>query len=540
MALEAGEASRCLVREVDEGMSASEATGGGASGRRPRQWASRSLGATLAGALLSATVIFAVARGSSNLGRRGLFGLVDFESMPNSVVTVNNLASSTLPPGLNPCAAHEHIEAGSCVPNQCICHNGEPPKEQEECTKHGGTRCVSCTVGYHLVMDLAGDSVCWINECNCANGIKGSGEDCKDNGASSCQSCDGGYRLYTNTDGESVCRTNECTCENGKGATGQKCQEHATASCASCNDGYHPEETTDGVYTCQVNECLCENGEGATGEGCASHGFDLCLSCEDGYALSDELCLETPAPPNPTCADYEHLEDGACVPNVCTCVNGFSSEGSEGCTKDGGALCVTCKPGYHLATDEIGKNVCAENWCQCENGAPTTGSECLKQGVSDCDHCDSGYHMATDEIGLGVCSLNECVCETGIPGTGVKCEVDGASSCVSCDTGYHLEEVADGVTDCLANTCTCENGAPATGSECEDDGATSCKSCDDDYRLVLQNGASVCLPSSWCKCDNGAPPPGDCEVPEGSHCNTCNAGFHIVRHEWGDECKEDA
>ena len=72
---------------------------------------------------------------------------------------------------------------GTCVAQQCVCHNG-PALTGPECPEDGAIGCADCNKGYHR-MGLN----CFINTCQCNRGIPAMGIACPKNGAYNCACC---------------------------------------------------------------------------------------------------------------------------------------------------------------------------------------------------------------------------------------------------------------------------------------------------------------------------------------------------------------
>ena len=79
------------------------------------------------------------------------------------------------------------------MPNICTCANGQGA-QRTECPTNGTAKCVSCSVGYHLV----GDS-CVANVCSCPNGTAATGNACTSHNAVKCSACTSGNQ--PNADG---------------------------------------------------------------------------------------------------------------------------------------------------------------------------------------------------------------------------------------------------------------------------------------------------------------------------------------------------
>ena len=56
-----------------------------------------------------------------------------------------------------------------------------------------------------------------------------------------------------------------------------------------------------------------------------------------------------------------------------------------------------CDKGYHLFTLPGGNYTCEENSCDCQNGTPVNGSDCVNHKVNICQSCDAGYYQSGDE-----------------------------------------------------------------------------------------------------------------------------------------------
>merc|ERR1711934_697222 len=88
-------------------------------------------------------------------------------------------------------------------------------------------------------------------------------------------------------------------------------------------------------------------------------------------------------------SDYYQFRDCAAPANTCSCANGSPKTGAA-CTKNGAAMCASCKAGYAISTDKtkcLDVNPCAKN-----NGGCHTERKCTHSGgKATCGTCSPGW-----------------------------------------------------------------------------------------------------------------------------------------------------
>merc|ERR1712010_320343 len=88
-------------------------------------------------------------------------------------------------------------------------------------------------------------------------------------------------------------------------------------------------------------------------------------------------------------SDYYQFRDCAAPANTCSCANGSPKTGAA-CTKNGAAMCASCKAGYAISTDKtkcLDVNPCAKN-----NGGCHAERKCTHSGgKATCGTCSPGW-----------------------------------------------------------------------------------------------------------------------------------------------------
>eukprot|EP00392_Amoebophrya_sp_AT5.2_P007015 g7027.t1 len=128
---------------------------------------------------------------------------------------------------------------GSCVQNTCSCEYGNLDPDQTKCTQDGAQLCLDCTEAFY---HLEGSS-CVPNVCICTNGEPV--DECENHNSTACASCAAGFHdevasEATGSDpATKQCTANTCTCDNGTpqvtdADSGSICAGHNTEQCAEC------------------------------------------------------------------------------------------------------------------------------------------------------------------------------------------------------------------------------------------------------------------------------------------------------------------
>lgn len=269
--------------------------------------------------------------------------------------------------------------------------------------------------------------------------------------------------------------------------------ESGTIVCKECLDGY------------RISSGLCE----PCGKGCKScpQRANKCAECfiETPYfnpALTECLAV---CPPNSI----------AIANKRCACIHGYYStlQGCEQCdescdTCSGGEIdkCVTCKPGFFLASGSW-KGQCISCDAKVFSDGSVIGVEhCIKckGAIQDgdlvviCEDCDLGYKLKgdiciLDDSGHEDCPSN-CVCTEESP-TCISCQqgyftlsTPSMESCVRCNSaisGCKICEVEESpiLRDKYTVICTvCDDGNGLVDGNCHSCHIT-CKTCNNDPRL---------------------------------------------------------
>ena len=234
---------------------------------------------------------------------------------------------------------------------------------------------------------------------------------------------------------------------------------------------------------------------------------------------------------NPTCSEFEYLENGQCKAYECHCINGVSL---EKCTSETRGHCQICDDKFVF--DEK-MQFCVEPpkiECSCENG--TGKIECDQfNDAENCDSCDEGFQLE-DNVCMEI--VVECPCENGTGKT--ECfSLSMVEKCSSCDAGFELEADTSSCVE-IPVECPCENG---TGEiKCvSNDMLENCSICNDGFNLE----GLFCVPEpepvsiiEKCPCENGVGKE-ECDSSFNyldwyQNCGTCNSGFQLQ----GKKCVE--
>ena len=120
---------------------------------------------------------------------------------------------------------------------------------------------------------------------------------------------------------------------------------------------------------------------------CPQHNRSKCKDCSkrESYYLND---------------------DGNCY-GKCICQNGNADHSHASC-RSGHIRCIEgeCNTGYHLKQLSASRRECVLNICNCDNGIPVQGQDCLNpDGDDHCDSCNDFYHLDGK-----ICAKNVCKC----------------------------------------------------------------------------------------------------------------------------------
>ena len=181
------------------------------------------------------------------------------------------------------------------------------------CPLHHHENCISCDKGYYLGRKLDNEILnqtelsffgCFSRNCECENGIGGSGLNCHfgpdleltasltEQKLSNCTACNEGYFLDSSThtytsksrpgiSTQFTCTKNKtCVCYSGTPALNKNCPEDGSHFCQSCTN---PLERVQLDGTCQENICYCENGVPSLGQKCLKNGAHDCFRCGEGF-----------------------------------------------------------------------------------------------------------------------------------------------------------------------------------------------------------------------------------------------------------------
>ena len=380
------------------------------------------------------------------------------------------------------------------------------------------------------------------------------------------QSCNQGYHLENNICVSNTCvgsSTQACTIVNGQGVQSRTCNNgvwstYGVCSVSSCNTGYIQSGNSCIVASCvgaTSQACSVTNGIGSQARTCNSGtwsawGQCLAQSCNSGYHLANNACLTnvcvgsdsqsctiTNGVGNQTrtcslgqwsswtqctaqsCNQGYHLENNACLTNVCagsnsqscTITNGVGNQ-TRTCTNGvwsayGSCLVTSCNLGYIQSGNTCILATCtggASRTCSITNGTGTQTRTCTygvwsAYGVCTVSNCNSGYIKVGNTCVIPTCegaTSQVCGVSNGMGNQSRTC-ISGVWSawgqCIAqtCNQGYQLANGQCTLMVCIGDstrTCSENNGQGVQTRECSfgvwsNWGACAISSCNLGYRL---------------------------------------------------------
>merc|ERR1719454_2870853 len=311
------------------------------------------------------------------------------------------------------------MDSVKCVPNECLCPNGEA---LSPCPHNNAFICHSCSEGFGIHYYGSKQKTCEKNveemimdnqmrtlnakvECVCKDGIPAAVPECLFNGEHRCVSCfSDGYKINE----DNVCVPKVCDCDNGFAIPEGQCLMEGVQQCQMCDDGFEKKYMTqwDAVHgqtyviACEeieeVKEGHCDFGTPASGDDCPANGQHRCAVCDVGFVketfetLNDDGVVDGFS--ERCVVIVEEVEVVTEKPKICTCDYGVAVTG-EACTEDGLHLCASCNsPGYYV--DEFYGN-CVPKQCLCENGFGLNDGTCLDANAHRCAFCDEHFEKKT-------------------------------------------------------------------------------------------------------------------------------------------------
>lgn len=262
--------------------------------------------------------------------------------------------------------------------------------------------------------------------------------------------------------------------------------------------------------------CSCDNGIGKDDGTCLFETETGCESCNAFYHLENDACLPNVCTcplgtPMATRRCDQHLKEKCqdcmgnnaldfntflCVPYTCTCDNGTVATANDSCVEDNAEICSSCNPGFSpefYDQFDASRFRCKENTCTCALGTPKTGAECTTDNAEICDSCQP-FHHVNDQ---GICVPNSCQCDNGVAVVDQFCAVHNDTECATCNSGFHKIG-----KECAANQCVCPHGEVVT--DCSVNGAEECSSCYGGFTPIPHsNGGFVTCQINICTCSNG-------------------------------------
>lgn len=463
------------------------------------------------------------------------------------------------PVSCEPCLAHSTSDAGSDGLEDCKCNAGFQPGDYPG-------HCVECALG--SFKSFAANQAC----LPCPSGMQGNAEVSPRTSISACVDCPAGtyesnnicYPCPANSLSPSGSSSSAaCQCDAGFTGTGPctPCSPGShkpspgSALCADCQAGTYsdtsaataclscPSFTTSQTNSDAQTDCKCVDGfvgpSGGPCEACVAGKYedraqDLCVSCPAGqyYPVSQPpyflyRCLRCPA-------------NAASIPGAygignCTCVPGFSRDGSNCSACPAGSFCpdqfstVQCPP--HSLSESASA---AQTDCTCSPGfVGPDGGPCAQCPVNS--FCAGGETStpcppnATTQGRAQQTNVSACVCNPGwfeSEGECARCPED--SYCFN-DAEYTCPEHATAVkgSDNLVD-CHCDAGLRLVGVGL----AARCEACPINVRCVggdqgpvacasganVTNGKCKCAPGSSCSTLDES-----CDSP--ALCTLCPPGF---------------
>ncbi len=474
----------------------------------------------------------------------------------------------------------------SCLPNECVCTNGQGATA-EACETHTNATCAVCNPGFHLSVGpydgelvnsviAQGDlfSICVANECTCSNGQPATGTLCAEHETNTCASCDIGFHLD-----QGNCEQNVCLCENGQARTGENCTVHNANQCDTCDDYFHRDENIaiDENFNwyvnvsdhCTKNLCTCENGQAAEGDACQTliHGANICASCDESrnYELVGSECMIICYPPYRN--GFYYRGDLSTTESGYTCQR-WDSQDPQGHSRTpsnypdaglednnfcrnpdnvAGPWCYTIDgPRYEFCAVEE----CAVPSCYCDNGLPpeattttTTTTTTLVFAVA-MDSCDFKNDGTCDEESGACDAYTDCSDCNGVLYSSTCLAVNTCPEYPHytndgyCDEPSYCSAFTD-CSDCVnygrydgpcgdAPSDSSEPEEPSAPTKCTVDGLDSenfCGACSAGYTLNNSGYIDHCQ-RNICRCDHGigAEYLDQCSVHDSVNCGACDQG----------------
>lgn len=325
---------------------------------------------------------------------------------------------------ISTCDSGYYMDGGVCKPQ--VCNPNQTYSCNENCatgtkvcntTGSGFGSCtpVTCQNGYYLNNGICTPQVCSPNSTSSCSVNNGTGsQTCSSNGSAwgTCvvNTCNSGYYLNNGVCVPQTCTPNSTqSCSVNNFAGSQTCSSNGSTwgSCVvtpNCVAGYYLDNGVCKPQTCipgSTHSCPISNGTGS--QICSSNGsgYGSCspTGCNNGYYLNGSVCSPQLCTPNSSqsCVDSNHLV------------------GTQYCNSSGSAwgscntnVSCSCESGYHLENGSCVPNVCTPNSttsCAIDNGTgiKTCNSSGSAYGSCVLNSCNSGYHLSN-----GACVIDQC------------------------------------------------------------------------------------------------------------------------------------
>jgi len=354
-------------------------------------------------------------------------------------------------------------EDGVCNDDQCYectCEHGEAADETCEKKKSESDReqCINCDPGYGLVngkcVECTGDNY---NDEITVNGCKS----CSNLKCTSIHYPNGDphiKRIDCGGDSKGTCKRKICKCgPNGKES--YSCTSETEYVCALCNGGYKL-TANPGTLGARCEECEPNTYKKYTS---MATSCKTCKNCNTTIEKCDDIC-------------YEKQNMG----NFCNYY--MQGVGGYGTSFDCSGCIGNC--GEWLKVNKKYRKDCgstSEGTC---NDCPACGAKQYRKDCGNvdnptfsgtcenCESCPTGQtRIGCKDTSPGICEQNYCNCSNGDPATGSACTSDGANICISCEDTHYLSG-----NNCVARpTCSTKKY-----------GGKSCSTIMNDWNEVVQ------------------------------------------------------